>query len=39
MENDDSVEFPVVIKTTSTLFEILKNSQPRSRTPHLPQKL
>jgi hypothetical protein len=30
-ENNDSVE--VVIKNTSTLFEILKNSQPRSRTP------
>jgi hypothetical protein len=30
-ENDDSVE--LVIKNTSTLFEILKNSQPRSRTP------
>jgi hypothetical protein len=33
-ENDDSVE--LVIQNTSTLFEILKNSQPRSR---LPQKL
>jgi hypothetical protein len=33
-ENDDSVE--LVIKNTSTLFEILKNSQPRSRTYLLP---
>jgi hypothetical protein len=36
-ENYDSVE--LVIKNTSTLFEILKNSQTRSRIPYLPQKL